>query len=124
ATDNEAGGIVGTMFEQSEVSHCYSTGVIRGGGAVAGIAALVEEGAKVSNSVAWNWKLTGPAAKSGRVAGSLSLGETGYQAEPVASDSYAWNNILCIGFVPQNHSGAVTAGAYHGEGANIATLQQ
>ncbi len=123
STDNEAGGIIGTMFEQGEVSFCYATGVIRGGNAVGGIAAIVMEGAKVTNSVAWNWKLTGPAAKSGRVVGSLEQGESGFQANPLASDSYAWQNIVCAGFTPQSDIDPKSSGAYHGESATVSALQ-
>jgi len=123
STGDEAGGIVGTMFEQGEISFSYATGVIYGGNAIGGIAAKVMEGAKVTNCVAWNWKLTGPAAKSGRVVGSLEQGETGYQADPLASDSYAWQNIVCAGFTPQNQTSSMNSGAYHGESATLSALQ-
>ena len=46
STGDECGGIVGSMYENSEVSYCYSTGVLIGANSVGGIAALPSEGAK------------------------------------------------------------------------------
>ena len=57
STGDECGGIVGSMYENSEVSYCYSTGVLIGANSVGGIAALPSEGAKITSCVAWNWKM-------------------------------------------------------------------
>ena len=123
STGDECGGIVGSMYENSEVSYCYSTGVLIGANSVGGIAALPSEGAKITACVAWNWKITGPAAKSGRISGVLSQGESGHQADPVASECYAWEDMICTGFAPEDNAGSVSAGKYDGVGESVLTLQ-
>lgn len=123
STGDECGGIVGSMYENSEVSYCYSTGVLIGANSVGGIAALPSEGAKITSCVAWNWKMTGPAARSGRICGALSQGENGHQADPVASECYAWEDMVCTGFSPEDNVGSVSTGKYDGVGESVLTLQ-
>lgn len=122
-TGDECGGIVGSMYENSEVSYCYSTGVLIGANSVGGIAALPSEGAKITSCVAWNWKITGPAARSGRISGVLSQGENGHQADPVASECYAWEDMICTGFTPEDNAGSVSTGKYDGVSESALTLQ-
>ena len=123
STGDECGGIVGSMYENSEVSYCYSTGVLIGANSVGGIAALPSEGAKITSCVAWNWKITGPAARSGRISGVLSQGENGHQADPVASECYAWEDMICTGFTPEDNAGSVSTGKYDGVSESALTLQ-
>lgn len=123
STGDECGGIVGSMYENSEVSYCYSTGVLIGANSVGGIAALPSEGAKITACVAWNWKITGPAARSGRISGMLSQGESGHQAAPVASECYAWEDMICSGFTPEDNAGSISTGQYNGVGENTQNLQ-
>lgn len=103
--------------------HIYPTGVLIGANSVGGIAALPSEGAKITSCVAWNWKITGPAARSGRISGVLSQGENGHQADPVASECYAWEDMICTGFTPEDNAGSVSTGKYDGVSESALTLQ-
>ena len=122
ATGDECGGIVGAMYQMSEVSFCYSTSSVVGANAAGGIAALMSEGAQVTNCVAWNQKVE-CSTRAARISGHLSLGDSGHEANPIASDCYAWDGIDCKGFIPSDNTTSVTSGSYNGVGENTANLQ-
>ena len=67
--------------------------------------------------------MTGPAARSGRICGVLSQGENGHQADPVASECYAWEDMICTGFTPEDNAGSVSTGKYDGVSESALTLQ-
>ena len=70
STGDECGGIVGSMYENSEVSYCYSTGVLIGANSVGVLLPFLPKEQKYC-LCCLELENTGPAAKSGRISGSF-----------------------------------------------------
>lgn len=120
---DECGGIVGTMFERSEVSNCYATGVLYSESKTGGIAAVACEGALLTDCIAWNWKIQSTSGQAGRICAWLYPGEKDHEATPSASGCSAWKGIVCAGFAPADQEGPATAGGYQGIGEDLPALR-